>query len=57
MLKKTYEEPVLKVHGTIETLTQGSRLAFEDAWFGVAGTDGLIGPKCEPGQTTWACGS
>lgn len=57
MLKKTYVAPVLKIHGTIDTLTLGSRMAFEDAWFGVSGTDGLIGPKCQPGQTDWACGS
>lgn len=60
MLKKTYVAPALKIHGTIDTLTLGSRLAFEDAWFGASGTDGIAGRTCRPGDSSlWysACGS
>jgi hypothetical protein len=53
--KKTYTSPVLIVHGSVEKLTLGSRLAISDAWFGVDGNDGLIGPKCSPGSDAWAC--
>ena len=59
--KKTYVAPTLLVHGDVGKITSGSKFAFEDAWFGVSGTDGIVGPKCKPGDQAehwWeACGS
>lgn len=55
MAKKTYVSPVLHIHGTVEKLTQGSRIAFSDAWIGVDGNDGLIGPRCPPDSNVLAC--
>lgn len=57
MMKKTYATPVLLIHGDVERLTCGSRIAFSDAWIGVDGNDGLIGPKCDPSSDKWACTS
>lgn len=57
MMKKTYVTPVLLIHGDVEKLTLGSRLAISDAWIGVDGNDGLIGPTCPPDSDTWACTS
>lgn len=61
MMKKNYVTPALLIHGDVKKITRGSRFAFEDAWFGVSGTDGIIGPKCKLGDQAnqwWqACGS
>jgi hypothetical protein len=56
-MKKPYATPLLQVHGTIEKLTLGTRMAFSDAWFGTDGNDGLIGPKCSPSSDLFACTS
>lgn len=55
MMKKTYVIPVLLIHGDVEKMTLGSRIAFRDAWIGADGNDGLIGPKCDSNSDTWAC--
>ncbi len=55
MMKKIYVTPVLLVHGDVEKLTLGSRIAFRDAWIGADGNDGLIGPKCSPDSDFLAC--
>lgn len=57
MMKKTYATPVLLIHGDVEKLTLGSRIAFSDAWIGVDGNDGLIGKKCPSDSDAWACTS
>ncbi len=55
MVKKAYTTPTVIVHGSIEDLTRGSRIAFRDAWFGADGNDGLIGPKCREDWDFLAC--
>lgn len=64
MAKAAYTTPQVIVHGKVSKLTLGSRWAFEDAWLGVSGTDGLVGPKCDrkdgskyDGKWWYACGS
>lgn len=57
MMKKIYTTPVLLIHGDVEKLTLGSRWAISDAWIGVDGNDGLIGPKCSPNSDFLACTS
>jgi len=55
MGKKTYTSPELRVHGTVEKLTLGTRMLFSDAWFGADGNDGLIGPTCPTSSDFLAC--
>lgn len=55
MGKKTYTSPELRVHGTVEKLTLGTRMLFSDAWFGADGTDGIVGPKCAPDSDVLWC--
>ena len=53
--KKRYIPSVVVVHGTVESLTRGSRLAISDAWIGADGNDGLIGPTCSPDSDFLSC--
>lgn len=53
--KKRYVPSVVVVHGTVESLTRGSRIALSDAWLGTDGNDGLFGPKCSPDSERFAC--
>ena len=61
--KTAYTTPVVLVHGKMAKLTLGSNIAIEDAWIGVDGNDGIIGPECEQRydkyEDKWwyACGS
>jgi hypothetical protein len=50
-----YAKPLLIVHGNVKEITQGSRIAFSDAWFGAVGNDGVVGPKCSPDSDVLAC--